>query len=564
MNKSTLSAIVCVTLVAVIAACRPAATPMAIPTDTPTLVPSTATPLPTPTATPSPTLAPTSTPLPTVTPVPPTPSLTPVPTSTPLPTVTPVPPTPTPTSLPPTLTPTMVPTTPEVEGEYIRILAVNVTGRVPAGEVFPVIIRYAWSFRDKGDVRIGTEGFWGWRSIAGVMPIGVTGKGEFTHGLPSKALDTPGLHTFTVSAYGCSAGSYEPNLIDRREVTVTVLPSGAEAEIDSETAKALMPSAEELGVEHLWYWEFTLPDEGEGFGDLPIFQAYNQLENTTTVDLMVFADADDAERFTNQVFSDYESKGYMPVWTDLGDESFSCTGEVMARVERYILWAVAEVAPHQLRPSVQRLQAFVGGAIPATPTLEPCHITPTHGFGKVWDENPSMRAYVGCPYGYSHEKGMDFIAQRFEHGVIFWAGGPDYDGLSDAYVLFRDDGTFIQARVSVSWSREQPAPMPTPTATPTEPFEPQGNLAEVWREGPGVKRRLGLAVEPEKSGNGAWQEFLRGWMFWIPYEQGTPDDALGKPFEQRDRWIYVLADYWPYPPGGERNEWLEFLDTWEE
>jgi len=199
----------------------------------------------------------------------------------------------------------------------------------------------------------------------------------------------------------------------------------------------------------------------------------------------------------------------------------------------------------------------------ATPTLEPCYIVPIRGFGKVWDENPSARAYVGCPY-YSREKGMDFIAQRFQHGVIFWMTGPDYPTWEQgsAYVLFRDNGTFI--RVPVSWGTGQPAPIPTPTSPPTEPFEPLGNLAEVWREGPGVKTRLGLAVEAEKSGNGAWQEFWSGWMFWIPYKQGTPDDMPGKPFEQRDRWIYVLADYWPYPPGGVRNDWLEFLDTWQE
>jgi len=199
----------------------------------------------------------------------------------------------------------------------------------------------------------------------------------------------------------------------------------------------------------------------------------------------------------------------------------------------------------------------------ATATFEPCHVAPIRGFGKVWDENPSARAYVGCPY-YSREKGMECIAQRFEHGAVFWMTGPDYPTWQQgyAYVLFGDDGTFI--RVPVSWGAERPAPMPTPAATPTEPFEPQGNLAEVWREGPGVKRRLGLALEPEKSCNGAWQEFSRGWMFWIPYRQGTPDDVPGKPFEQRDRWIYVLAWYWPYPPGGSRNDWLQFLDTWEQ
>jgi hypothetical protein len=194
--------------------------------------------------------------------------------------------------------------------------------------------------------------------------------------------------------------------------------------------------------------------------------------------------------------------------------------------------------------------------------VEPCYTTPIRGFGKVWVENPSARAYVGCPFA-TGEKAMNFLVQRFEHGAILWAMGLEYPAWAQdqAYVLFADEGTFI--RVPVDWEAQSPSPIPTRMDTPSEPFEPQGKLAEVWREGPGVKERLGLAIEAEIWGTGAWQEFSRGWMFWLPYRQSTPDDALGKSFEERDRWIYVLATYWPDPPGAVRNEWLQFLDTWE-
>jgi hypothetical protein len=100
--------------------------------------------------------------------------------------------------------------------------------------------------------------------------------------------------------------------------------------------------------------------------------------------------------------------------------------------------------------------------------------------------------------------------------------------------------------------------------SPVPPFEPQGNLAEMWRDAPEVQARLGLALEPEKRGQGAFKEFSRGWMYWIPFRQGTADDVEGLPLEQRDRWIYVLATQSPQPAGGERNEWLKFLDTFEE
>jgi hypothetical protein len=128
--------------------------------------------------------------------------------------------------------------------------------------------------------------------------------------------------------------------------------------LDVETALAILPSAGEVGVDRLDFADFIVPDEGEGFGDLPVFQVSAQDKG---VDLMVFASADDAGRFTNQLFSDYQGMGDPPTWTDMGDESFARQGEVLVRVDRYILWALGQVNLDQIRPSVQRLQTFAGG-----------------------------------------------------------------------------------------------------------------------------------------------------------------------------------------------------------
>ncbi len=183
-----------------------------------------------------------------------------------------------------------------------------------------------------------------------------------------------------------------------------------------------------------------------------------------------------------------------------------------------------------------------------TPT-PPCVLVPKRGFGKVWYENESARKLLGCAHGM--EKGMNYLAQRFEHGVIFWTDADFYENLGVAWVLFRDDMTY--ARVHVAWTEGQLEP--TPLAPPKGFYEPRGRIGQAWREGAGVRKRLGWAIEPEQSGRGAWQAFDRGFMFWIVYNRGTPEE---------ERMIYVLAAYKPWPPGGPRNDWLEFVDTWKE
>ena len=499
MNKSTLLAIVCVALVAVTTACRPAATPMAIATDTPTPVPPTATPLPTPTATPSPTLAPTSTPLPTVTPVPPTPSLTPVPTSTPLPTVTPVPPTPTATSLPPTLTPTVVPTTPEAEGEYIRLLAVYVPDRVPPDVCFPVKIHYTWSFRDKGRVSIGAEGGGGWRGMPGLTPTEVTGEGEFTHGFCVLAPDCPGLHTFAVSAYGRSAGSSEPNLIDRWQATVTVVPVDVWAGIDSEVVKEILPSASELEVDRLEFEEFIMG--GEEFY-LPIFRVDAPDHRRIFVDLNVFANADSAGRYIRKEFSNHETRGDTPIWTDLGDESFTLQEEVRVRVERYILAVLGLFDLDQIRPSVQRLQTLAPPPIPTTPASL-CEYEPWGWFEGALEMVPDLREEIGglppgCPM--QEHQVLTAVSQDFQGGYMVWREDRQLVYRKMIYVLYEEGSweSYLDR-----WQQGMPELDPSFGPPPEGLMQPKRGFGLVWQEHPEVRQGLGWAFNEERACDGA-------------------------------------------------------------
>jgi uncharacterized protein with LGFP repeats len=179
----------------------------------------------------------------------------------------------------------------------------------------------------------------------------------------------------------------------------------------------------------------------------------------------------------------------------------------------------------------------------------PCTVLMDRGFKKVWQENPSAQDYLGCPS--NSETGVDFTAQRFENGVVFFTSAGNDFGKDAVLVLFRDKKTWLSVSVA-----SDAAPSPPIGAPPAGKFAPAGRIGWVWQKVADVSTRLGWAIAPEKTGkygdpsNGAWQAFARGYMYWILWN--LPDD----------RYIYVVAAYKPDPPGGSRTDWLEFKDTY--
>ncbi|HUS17192.1 MAG TPA: hypothetical protein VM536_19520, partial [Chloroflexia bacterium] len=84
-------------------------------------------------------------------------------------------------------------------------------------------------------------------------------------------------------------------------------------------------------------------------------------------------------------------------------------------------------------------------------------------------------------------------------------------GQASVFTLF-DDGTY--QHFDDKYVPGQPA-----VCSPTAPkgfVVPQGSFNKVWCEGTGarVRERLGWATDLEKSGDGAWQMFDRGIMYW--------------------------------------------------
>ncbi|HBY95962.1 MAG TPA: hypothetical protein DEP84_18745, partial [Chloroflexi bacterium] len=55
---------------------------------------------------------------------------------------------------------------------------------------------------------------------------------------------------------------------------------------------------------------------------------------------------------------------------------------------------------------------------PAPPPPYSCAIQPILGFGRVWTDNPNVRAALGCPT--TPERGLTLTAQRFQNGWLWY------------------------------------------------------------------------------------------------------------------------------------------------
>jgi len=148
-----------------------------------------------------------------------------------------------------------------------------------------------------------------------------------------------------------------------------------------------------------------------------------------------------------------------------------------------------------------------------TPSLT-CQRVPVRGFGTVWSNHRNVQVGVGCPQTYppfDKEMTVQTAYQPFEHGAMLWISRTTYVQEKLIYVFF-NDGTLQQ--FDDTWREGQPASGgQTP---PSGLIEPVRGFGKVWREGTGakVRERLGWATAPEKGGDGAYQRFQRGEMYW--------------------------------------------------
>ncbi len=207
---------------------------------------------------------------------------------------------------------------------------------------------------------LASSGLGVYEYLSPTKPLG-TLLGGLLLGQPTSGLSPANAPTIEPMVSATTAPTYIPTVAPTPALTstptLTPAAPGAQVELDAETAEAILPSADELGVDELAFMRTVMDDQGQGYGDLTDYRVFASAQ-AKMVDLILFANPEDAESFAAQLFHDYQGMGDPPVWIDLGDQSFARQGEVWVRVGRYVLWALGEVNRDQIGPSVQRLQAF--------------------------------------------------------------------------------------------------------------------------------------------------------------------------------------------------------------
>jgi len=143
-----------------------------------------------------------------------------------------------------------------------------------------------------------------------------------------------------------------------------------------------------------------------------------------------------------------------------------------------------------------------------------CQTVPVRGFGAVWANHRNVQSGLGCPNTYppfDKEIAVQTAYQPFEHGSMLWVSRTTNVAEKLIYVFF-DDGTFQQ--FNDTWTEGEP--VSGGLTPPSGLYEPVRGFGKVWREGTGarVRERLGWATAPEKGGDGAYQRFDHGEMYW--------------------------------------------------
>lgn len=158
------------------------------------------------------------------------------------------------------------------------------------------------------------------------------------------------------------------------------------------------------------------------------------------------------------------------------------------------------------------------GPVPTPPPPAPgCSIQPTLGFGRVWNDNSTVKTKLGCPT--EVEKGVWSAEESFQGGCMFWR-----DDTDQIYVLY-SNGTWTG--YIDTWTSAEPEYDPS-IVPPAGYYQPVRGFGKVWRENNTVRNGLGWATTQERGYHGSVQTFSGGTMLWsnvrgiyVLYSDGT-------------------------------------------
>jgi hypothetical protein len=157
----------------------------------------------------------------------------------------------------------------------------------------------------------------------------------------------------------------------------------------------------------------------------------------------------------------------------------------------------------------------------------PCPLAPAEVFARAWI---GVRERIGCPVNQG-----DIIwsaEESFERGYMFWRKDTDR-----IYAIYKDHTWQDFADIWYEGDPEFSCPEIAPS---TSPPTPKRGFGKIWCVKPGVRDKLGWALEEEKGANRWVQDFERGVMILsdyigiaILYDDGTwqvPEPAVTPTF----------------------------------
>lgn len=156
-------------------------------------------------------------------------------------------------------------------------------------------------------------------------------------------------------------------------------------------------------------------------------------------------------------------------------------------------------------------------SVPTPTPVAPCPIMPVAGFGRVWNDNATVRSKLGCPT--ELEKGVWAAEEIFIGGYLFWRSD-----IGHIYAVY-SDGTW-QNFVD-PWSEGDPVSDPA-IVPPSGYYQPIRGFGKVWRDNATVMSKLSWASTEERGLYASVQAFGGGTMLWsnvlgifVLYNDGT-------------------------------------------
>jgi hypothetical protein len=134
---------------------------------------------------------------------------------------------------------------------------------------------------------------------------------------------------------------------------------------------------------------------------------------------------------------------------------------------------------------------------------------PVRGFGKVWNENSSLREKAGCPTAL--ESGILSAAyQKFEGGYMFWRGD-----IRTIYVFIGNptDQYGVWKEYSDTWHDGDPITQTT-RIPPTGLYAPVRGFGKIWNADESLQLSLGWGLGPEDGIGAVWQPFEHANALW--------------------------------------------------